>query len=284
MSSTEMDDGNDGMDDGRKHVKSGLMRESLVSKALMEETDHGEIRRMLPDVNFIAIGGESIIDRGAEALFPLVDVIAKLAKRHKLVIGASGGIRVWHTYSIALDLGIPVGGLAKIMGGIEEQNRDVLQFLLSPHGGISFMKDHFNELPMFLGAGLIPICVGQPPYHQWEPPPKEGRVPENGPDVGLFLMAEVLGAARMIYVKDIDGIFLPDSGDGQNAKMVTEVTAKSLLDMDLPDLPIERELLRCVETSRLLRECYVINGLKPETLERLLEGDQVGTRITRSQD
>ncbi len=46
MSSTEMDDGNDGMDDGRRHVKSGLMRESLVSKALIEETDHGEIRRM----------------------------------------------------------------------------------------------------------------------------------------------------------------------------------------------------------------------------------------------
>ena len=230
------------------------------------------------------IGGESIIDRGAEALFPLVDVIAKLAKRHKLVIGASGGIRVWHTYSIALDLGIPVGGLAKIMGGIEEQNRDVLQFLLAPYGGISFMKDHFNELPMFLSSGLIPICVGQPPYHQWEPPPTEGRVPENGPDVGLFLMAEVLGAARIVYVKDIDGIFIADSSDGQNAEMVTDITAKRLLDMNLPNLPIERELLRCIENSRLLTECYVINGLKPELLEKLLEGDQVGTRIKRSQD
>ncbi len=272
------------MDDGRRHVKSGLMRESLVSKALMEETDHGEIRRMLPDVNFIAIGGESIIDRGAEALFPLVEMIAKLAKRHKLVIGASGGIRVWHTYSIALDLGIPVGGLAKIMGGIEEQNRDVLQFLLSPYGGISSMKDQFHDLPMFLGAGLIPICVGQPPYHQWEPPPTEGRVPENGPDVGLFLMAEVLGAARIVYVKDIDGIYIAGSGEGQNTELITDITAKRLLEMDLPDLPIERELLRCIETSRLLKECYVINGLKPELLGKLFEGDQVGTRIKRSQD
>ena len=272
------------MDDGRRHVKSGLMRESLVSTALMEETDHGEIRRMLPDVNFIAIGGESIIDRGADALFPLIDVIARLAKRHKLVIGASGGIRVWHTYSIALDLGIPVGGLAKIMGGIEEQNRDVLQFLLSPYGGISFMKDHFNELPMFLGRGLIPICVGQPPYHQWEPPPTEGRVPENGPDVGLFLMAEVLGAARMVYVKDIDGISVAGSGDGQNTELITDITAKRLLEMDLPDLPIERELLRCIENSRLVTECYVVNGLKPEQLEKLLDGEQVGTRIKRSGD
>ena len=55
-------------DDGRTHIKSGLMRESLVSRALNEATEGGRIRRMVPDVNFIAIGGQSIMDRGGGRL------------------------------------------------------------------------------------------------------------------------------------------------------------------------------------------------------------------------
>src|SRR5262245_22102794 len=71
--------------DGRVHVKSGLMRESLVSKTLNEATAGGLVRRMVPDVSFIAIGGQSIMDRGAEAIMPLVETIVSLRKDHKLV-------------------------------------------------------------------------------------------------------------------------------------------------------------------------------------------------------
>ena len=42
--------------DGRTHISSGLMRESLVSKKLIAETNNLNIRRMVPDVNMIAIG------------------------------------------------------------------------------------------------------------------------------------------------------------------------------------------------------------------------------------
>jgi molybdenum storage protein len=266
-------------DDGRTHIKSGLMRESLVSKVLNEATDGGPIRRMVPDVNFLAIGGQSIMDRGAEAVVPLVDAIVALRKHHKLVIGVGGGARVRHTYAIGIDLGLPIGGLARVMGAVEEQNRDLLVFLLAPHGGLTFIKDHLQDLPMWLDGGMIPVCIGQPPYHFWEPPPKQGRLPENGTDVGLFLMAELIGAKRMVYVKDVDGLYSANPKTNPDAQLLGDITAARLMEMDLPDLPFDRELLPCLEHSRLVHEVHLINGLNPNALLQLFNGDHVGSTI-----
>jgi molybdenum storage protein len=269
--------------DGRTHVGSGLMRESLVSTKLMAETDGGVIRPMVPDVTMIAIGASSIMDRGAEAVVPLTQEIAALNREgHKFVLGVGGGARSRHTLAIGLDLGLPLGGLARIVGGVEEQNRDMLQFLLAPDGAVTLIKEHFQDLQLFLSKGMIPVCIGQPPYHFWEPPPKEGHLPENGPDVGLFLMAEILGTASMVFVKDVDGVFEEDPHKNPQAKMIKKITATDLLAQKLHDMPLEREVLRCLENSRLLRSIRVINGRKPAQLRDYLEGKDIGTQIINS--
>ena len=266
--------------DGRTHVGSGLMRESLVSAKLMAETDAGEIRPMIPDVRMIALGGSSIMDRGAEAVLPLTREIAALRRDgHRFVLGVGGGARARHTLAIGLDLGLPLGGLARIVGGVEEQNRDMLQFLLAPDGAVTLIKEHFPDLPLFLSKGMIPVCIGQPPYHFWEPPPKDGRLPENGPDVGLFLMAEILGAPTMVFVKDVDGVYDLDPHKEGSATRFEKISATELLGRNLHDLPIEREVLRCLENSRLLTSVVVIDGREPRQLRRFLEGKPVGTLI-----
>jgi molybdenum storage protein len=270
--------------DGRAHMKSGLMGESLVSKALNESTEGGPIRRMVPDVSFIAIGGQSIMDRGAEALLPLVDMMVELRQRHKLVIGVGGGARVRHTYAIGLDLGLPIGGLARVVGAVEEQNRDLLVFLLAPHGGITFIKDHLQDLPMWLDGGMIPVCIGQPPYHFWEPPPLQGRLPENGTDVGLFIMAELVGASRIVYVKDVDGVYSANPKMHEDVKMIPETSVTDLMQLNLPDLPFEREVLRCLDRSRILRKIHLVNGLKPESLRRVFAGEAVGSTISATKE
>jgi molybdenum storage protein len=222
------------------------------------------------------------MDRGAEAVLPLIDAIVRANERHKLVLGVGGGARARHTYAIGLDLGLPVGGLARIVGSVEEQNRNMLQFLLAPHGGITFIKDHFQDLQLFLRGGMIPICIGQPPYHFWEPPPREGRLPDNGPDTGLFLQAEIIGVRKMIYLKDVDGIFTDDPHRNPDAELIPEITAKDLLELRLPDLPLERELLRTLENARLVTTIQVINGLEPENLLRALDGEPIGTLVHAS--
>jgi molybdenum storage protein len=271
--------------DGRTHVKSGLMRESLVSRKLLATTDAETVKVMVPDVNLIAVGGRSIFDRGAEAILPLVDMIASLKGKHKMVLGVGGGTRARHTLAIGLDLGLPIGGLARIVGSVEENNRDILQFLLAPHGGITFIKDHFQDMQLFLNNGMIPVCIGQPPYHFWEPPSQDSSgIPENGPDVGLYQMAEVVGAQRFILVKDVDGVYTDNPHKNPKAALIADITAKELLERNLLDLPVERELLRTLENARSLREVRVINGLKPENLKRALAGENIGTRIRSSRD
>lgn len=267
-------------DDGRTHINSGLMRESLVSKSLIEQTDAVTVRRMVPDVCMLAVGGRSIMDRGSEAILPLVTAIAELKNEFKLIIGVGGGARARHIYEIGIDLELPIGGLARIVGGAEENNRDILQFLLAPHGGITFIKDHFQDLQLFLANGMIPICIGQPPYHFWEPPSKEkGRLPDNGPDVGLLLQAEVIGAERVIYIKDVDGVYTDDPQKNPDAEFIPAITARELLNGDYPDLPIEREMLRTLDDCRSVTAVRVINGLNTDNLRRALNDEDVGTII-----
>lgn len=269
--------------DGRTHVKSGLMRESLVSRKLLAQTDSETVKVMVPDVNLIAVGGRSIMDRGAEAILPLVDMIASLKGKHKMVIGVGGGARARHTYAIGLDLGLPIGGLARIVGSVEENNRDILQFLLAPHGGITFIKEHFQDMQLFLNNGMIPVCIGQPPYHFWEPPSMDtSGIPENGPDVGLYQMAEVVGARRFILIKDVDGVYTDNPRRNPKATLIRDITTRELLDRNLPDLPVERELLRTLDNARSLRQVQVINGLDPMNLQRALAGETVGTIIHSS--
>ena len=266
--------------DGRTHLKSSLMRESLVSKSLIEKTDATTVLRMVPDVSMLAVGGRSIMDRGSEAILPLVAAIAELKNDFRLIVGVGGGARARHTYEIGIDLELPIGGLARIVGGVEENNRDILQFLLAPHGGITFIKDHFQDLQLFLANGMIPICIGQPPYHFWEPPSKEkGRLPDNGPDVGLFLQAEVIGAKQVIYVKDVDGVYTDDPQKNPDAEFIAATTASDLLNGDYPDLPVERELLRTLDDSRSVTSVQVVNGLDTDNLRRALNGEKIGTTI-----
>ena len=64
------------MADERHHLKSLLMRESLVDRDVVRATE-GPVVRMLPDVHVIKIGGASIMDRGRELLLPLTHTIGR---------------------------------------------------------------------------------------------------------------------------------------------------------------------------------------------------------------
>jgi molybdenum storage protein len=267
--------------DRRTHLKSRLMRESLLDKGVISASAAERELDILPDVNVVAIGGRSILDRGRAALFPLLEELVRCRQRHKIILGVGGGARVRHTYHICLDLGIPTGGLAMVAGAVDEQNTRLVQALLAKHKGIVLNKDHFLDLPLWLEAGMIPIMTGMPPYHYWEPPAGEGRVPTHGEDLGMFMVSEVLAAQSMIFVKDEDGLYTADPKKDPTARFIPSITAREVLDMDLPDLVIERVVLETMLNARHTRRIQIINGLKPKLLARALAGEAVGTVITR---
>ena len=52
-----------------------LMQRSLTDPQLMAAVDAAADFRILPDATVIKIGGQSVIDRGRSAVYPLVDEI-----------------------------------------------------------------------------------------------------------------------------------------------------------------------------------------------------------------
>jgi molybdenum storage protein len=268
-------------DDGRTHIDSPLMRESLVDKRVIARTHSEREFEILPDVMLVGIGGQSIFDRGKEALLPVAEELGDACGKHRMIVGVGGGTRVRHTISVALDLGLPTGGVAQLVGAMEEANAVMLNALLAKKRSMVMQREHFWELPLYLGNGMLPIVISIPPYHFWEPPPEDGPLPTHGSDFGLFILAEVLGMKRLVFVKDVDGLFTKDPNKHSDAKKIPKITLDALLD-DLPeDLCIDKQLLTAWKNARHVEKVQIVNGLERGQLTRALAGEDVGSVITR---
>ncbi len=86
-----------------------LMQRSLTDPQLLATAEAASDFRILPDATVIKIGGQSVIDRGRAAVYPLVDEIVAARKAHKILIGTGAGTRARHLYSIAAGLRLPAG-------------------------------------------------------------------------------------------------------------------------------------------------------------------------------
>ena len=270
--------------DGRTHISSNLMRESLVDRKVIAKTHSAEEFSIMPDVTLVSIGGQSIFDRGKNAVLPLVSELAAIreSKKYKMVIGVGGGTRVRHTISIALDLGLPTGGVAQLVGAMEEANAVFLNALMAKHGSIVMQREHFWELPLYLESGMLPIVISTPPYHFWEPPPEEDSpMPTHGSDFGLFIHAEVLGMKRIIFVKDEDGLYDKDPKKHADARLIKKTTLGRLLS-DMPkELILDELLFKSWQNARHVTRIQIVNGLRPGELTRALAGEDVGTVIEK---
>ncbi len=280
--------------DGRTHIESSLMRESLVDRRVIASTHSENEFAILPDLVIVGIGGQSIFDRGRTAVMPLVEELKNLREARRsamragktngppgLLIGVGGGTRVRHTVSVALDLGIPTGGVAQLVGAMEEANAVFLNALLAKHGSIVMQREHFWELPLYLETGMLPIVISVPPYHFWEPPPEDGPLPTHGSDFGLFIHAEVLGTKRIIFVKDEDGLYDRDPKRSKDAKLIPKITLEELMANMPKELIIDRQLFTAWQRGRHVEQVQIVNGLVPGQLTKALAGEPVGTVITR---
>jgi molybdenum storage protein len=234
---------------------------------------------ILPWVNVVKIGGQSIMDRGRSAVGPLVDEIVENLPRHKMILGTGAGTRARHVYSLAIDLGLPVGVLTVLGTAVAWQNAQMLQYLLAKHG-IAFLEpEGFPSLPHYLMERGAVICQGMPPYKLWEANPAVGRIPPQRTDTGCFLIAEVFGARKMIYVKDEDGLFTADPKKDADAVHIPRISVQELLARDLDDLVVERAVLEIMLNAQNIKEIQFVNGLKPGQLTAALNGEPVGTII-----
>lgn len=256
-----------------------LLSGTLSDAALQRATEATPNVAILPWANVVKIGGQSIMDRGRSAVGPLVEEIVANLPKHKMILGTGAGTRARHVYSLAIDLGLPTGVLTVLGTAVAWQNAQMLQYLLASHGVAFLEPEGFASLPHYLRERGAVICQGMPPYKLWEPNPEIGRIPPQRTDTGCFLIAEVFGARKMIFVKDEDGLFTADPKKDASATHIPRISVQELLQRDLDDLIVERAVLDLMLNARNIRQIQFVNGLKPGQLSAALDGEPVGTII-----
>ncbi|GIW41454.1 MAG: uridylate kinase [Candidatus Binatia bacterium] len=257
-------------------LASALADHPLTTSAVPFEYDPVAL---LPEVKVIKIGGQSIMDRGRAAVFPLIEEIVAAKEEHWMLLCCGGGTRARHLYAVAADLELPTGVLAALGAYVPRQNARMLQMLLARHGGVFIQNDDFEKLPLYFRMGCIPIMTGMPPFSYWEKPAEKGRIPPNRTDAGVFLSAEFLGVRRAIFVKDEDGLYDDDPKKNPRARRIPRISAQELLRLDLPDLVVERVVIEYLTRARFCREIQIVNGLERGQLTRALAGEDVGTVV-----
>ncbi len=266
-------------DGKRLHVKSALMGESLVSKEFIAQLAIAPQERLYPDIAIMKIGGQSICDRGVKALPAILKEIVRNRQQHKMLITTGGGTRSRHIYTIGLEMGMPTGVIAKFGSMVSEQNALMIATLLSPWGGIKISHSDIVKLPTYFAENIIPVMPGMPPYDYFAIKPKVGRIPIHRTDVGLVILADLIGSRTVLFIKDEDGLYTDDPKKNPGASFIAEIGAKDLLDGGQDDLVIERPCLEIMQNSEVIEKVQIINGLIEGNITRALDGEHVGTII-----
>jgi len=260
-------------------LHSMLMDRSLSDPELLDASGTAPDYAILPDVSVLKIGGQSLIDRGRAAVYPIVEELAEIKRSHPILIGTGAGTRARHAYALAMELGLPTGVLTDVGAAVSGQNASMLGHLMARYGVPVVTGGAFNALALYIAECGAAIFAGMPPYDMWQHVPAEGVIPPYRTDAGCFLVAEVYGARQMIYVKDEDGLYTANPKTDMSATMIPEITVDELIDLDLPDLVLERPVLELMRNARHVKSVQVINGLRPGLISRALRGEHVGTII-----
>lgn len=193
-----------------KDVPAALVRQTLLDRELVRPIDRPVIR-LLPWLNVVTLGGRSIVDRGRDALGPVVEELRGALAEHRMLILTGPGVRARHVLGVGLDLGLSTGVLAGLSATEAEQNGHLVAALLAAEG-VSYLPHTAvaHQLAVHLAASRAVVSNGYPPYGLYEFPPELGKIPPHRTGAGAFLLADAYGAARTIYVKEVDGVHTSD--------------------------------------------------------------------------
>jgi len=259
-----------------------LSQRSLSDEQLQAAAENAADYRILPDANVIKIGGQSVMDRGRSAVYPLVEEIVEARKQHKLLIGTGAGTRARHLYSIASELNLPAGILSQLGDSVADQNAAMLGQLLAKHGISAVSAAGLSSVPLFLAEVNAVVFSGMPPYSLWMRPSRDGVIPPYRTDAGCFLVAEQFGCKSMIYVKDENGLYTANPKTSKKATFIPKISVDEMKARGLHDSILEFPVLDLLKAARHIHEVQVVNGLVPGNLTRALAGEHVGTIITTS--
>ena len=210
----------------------------------------------------IKVGGS--IAAHPDALRTLCKKLSEIAKKHRLLIVPGGG----EFADVVRGIEKRFASSAYVSHKMAVLGMDQFGLLLSeliPNAiaiaSLEKAKDYWKSetTPVFLPSKMM-----------FREEPMEASWDVTSDSIAAFVALRVK-ADTVILAKDVDGIFSGDPKKDSEAKLIKEISASALSKLR-GETAVDRYLPRLLRGKGL--DCYVVNGLYPERIMQVLNGEE----------
>lgn len=206
-----------------------------------------------------------------EKLRALCTKLSEISVKHKLVVVPGGGefADVVRRLDERFSLSCSESHRMAILG------MDQYGLLLSNLTPNSATVNRLEEAESVLASGKLPIFL--PSNLLLSEDPLENSWDVTSDSIAAYL-ASRLGIRKVLLLTDVDGVYTCDPKKHPDARLIKKLSASELLAMDART-SVDKFLPKLL--LKLHIDCFVVNGLFPERVEAVLNGqDAVCTLIT----
>ena len=220
------------------------------------------------DMAIVKVGGSLAVH--PEKLRTLCAKLSEVSKKVKLIVVPGGGefadvVRNSHK---RFNLSLTVSHRMAILG------MDQYGFLLSdllPHSSILNQLEYAQRI---LDLGKLPVFL--PSNFLFSKDPLENSWDVTSDSIAVYIAGQ-LHASRVVLVTDVNGVYTCDPKKFSDAKLIRKLSANDLLKMN-KRTSVDKFLPKLL--LRLQIKCFVVNGLYPDRVESIRNGqDAVCTII-----
>jgi aspartokinase-like uncharacterized kinase len=216
----------------------------------------------------IKVGGS--LAETPEVLRDVCNKLSELAEKYTITIVPGGG----RFADVVRDFDQRFSVLPEVAHHMAILGMDQFGLLLSAITPGSIAARKLNDLEKITTEGKVPIFLPFNTMLDEDPLPNSWDVTSDS--IAAYV-AKRLGAAKLMLVTDVDGIFTKDPKKNADAALMQEVSAAELLKLDRRT-SVDQFLPRLISEARL--DCYIVNGKYPTRINRVLEGQRtICTRI-----
>jgi 5-(aminomethyl)-3-furanmethanol phosphate kinase len=220
------------------------------------------------DLAIVKVGGSLALY--PEKLRRLCAKLSEVSKKHRIMVLPGGGefADTVRNLDKRFNLSSAVSHRMAILA------MDQYGFLLSdllPHSSIINKLENAQRI---LDLGKLPVFL--PSNFLLSEDPLENSWDVTSDSIAAYIACQ-LQASQIVLVTDVNGVYTCDPKKFSDAKLISKLSANDLLNMNkqtsvdefLPKLLLQLQI-----------ECFVVNGLYPDRIESILNGqDTVCTRI-----
>jgi len=192
----------------------------------------------------------------------------RFLRGYRFVIVCGGGSTARHYISMARKLGVNESWSDLLGINISRINALLLNALL---GDITYnyIPRNVDEVLTAWSSGKV-VTLG-------------GLQPGQSTNAVAMIIAELVGADLVVNATDVDGVYDKDPKKYSDAKLLPRVTINELKNLIISRSEagtyelFDQLALSIAERSRI--KIYFMNGFKPENIEKVLDGINVGTEV-----